>query len=262
MVPIVLSIAGTDPSGGAGLFADLKTFHACATYGAGVVSAITVQNTLGVRRVEAVPPGLVAAQLAVVLDDLAVSAIKTGLLATAAQVEAIAACLDAYPPIPLVVDPVLTAGSGQPLGASDVADAIATRLIPRAAVITPNLDEAARLTHLDVRDLAGMHRAATALVARGAAAVLVKGGHLQGDPCDVLRIGRVAHELRGPRLGTERRHGAGCTLSAALAARLAQGDTLEVAVERARAFVRAALASDATPGHGARPLDHFLGKTS
>src|SRR5215831_7126216 len=227
MIPVALSIAGTDPSGGAGLFADLKTFHACAAYGAGVVSAITVQNTFGVRRVEAVSPALVAAQLAVVLDDLPVSALKTGLLATAAQVEAIAACLDAYPRIPLIVDPVLTAGSGEPLGASDVANAIMTRLVPRAAVITPNLDEAARLTHQDVRDLGGMHRAATELVGRGAAAVLVKGGHLPGDPCDVLRIGRVAHELLGKRLGTERRHGAGCTLSAALAARLAHGDMLE-----------------------------------
>src|SRR5262245_20725178 len=184
MVPVVLSIAGTDPSGGAGLFADMKTFHACGVYGAGVVSAIRVQNTLGVRRVEAVSPALVAAQLAAVLDDLPGAALKTGVLTTAAQVDAIAACLDAYPQNRLVIDPVLTAGSGDPLGASDVADAIATRLLPHAVVITPNLDEAARLTQRDVRDLAGMHRAAEELVARGAAAVLVKGGHLPGEPCD------------------------------------------------------------------------------
>lgn len=258
MVPVVLSIAGTDPSGGAGLFADMKTFHACGVYGAGVVSAITVQNTLGVRRVEAVSPALVAAQLAAVLDDLPVAALKTGLLTTAAQVDAIAACLDAYPQIPLVIDPVLTAGSGDPLGASDVADAIATRLLPHAVVITPNLDEAARLTQRDVRDLAGMHRAAEELVARGAAAVLVKGGHLPGEPCDVLRIGRTTREFRGARLGTARRHGTGCTLSAALTARLAHGDTLDVAVENARGFVRAALASEVTPGRGARPLDHLV----
>lgn len=259
MVPVVLTIAGSDPSGGAGLQADLKTFHALRTYGSAVVTAITVQNTLGVRQVEALRSELVAAQLAAVLEDLPVAAIKTGLLATAAQVRAVATALASRPGIPLVVDPVLVAGSGDRLASADVAEAISEVLLPCCTVITPNLDEAAQLTGSPVVTLEDMRHAATVLAGRGTHAVVVKGGHLPGDPCDVLLSDGVLHVLRGARLGTERRHGTGCTFSAAVAAYLAQGSTLDAAVAGARDFVRMALLGPNNPGRGSRPLDHLVG---
>jgi hydroxymethylpyrimidine/phosphomethylpyrimidine kinase len=259
---IALTIAGSDSSGGAGIQADLKTFSAFGVYGASVITALTAQNTLGVTAIEPVAAAFVAAQMEAVLSDLAVGAIKTGMLANAGIIEAVAGRLRDGPRRPLVVDPVMVATSGDVLLEVDAADALRRQLFPLALLITPNLPEAARL--LDVREAASeaeMAAQAQALLALGCQAVLLKGGHGSGEEavdilCDATGIERFVR----PRVDTRNTHGTGCTLSAAITALLAQGVGLREAVGRAKAFVWQALQEGRALGigHGNGPVDHLF----
>jgi hydroxymethylpyrimidine/phosphomethylpyrimidine kinase len=255
-VPIALTIAGSDPSGGAGIQADLKTFAAYGVYGAAVVAALTAQNTRGVRAVAEVASDFVVAQLDAVLDDLPVAAAKTGMLARAAVVAAVADRLASGPRFPLVVDPVMVATSGDALLDADAVACLRTRLLPLATLVTPNLAEAAMLTGRRVGTPAEMRDAARALVEAGAGAALVKGGHLAGEARDVFWDGRVFVELVGTRVGGGPWHGTGCTLSAAVTAGLAHGRALETAVREAKRWVTVALERAVPVGRGAVPLDH------
>jgi len=256
MTPVALTIAGSDPSGGAGLQADHKTFAAFGVYGASVVTALTVQDTARVHAVVPVEPSVVEAQLAALLADLPVAAAKTGMLATGGIVDAVVRVLRVRPVPHLVVDPVLVATAGQRLADDTLLPALRDRLLPLATLVTPNLAEAAALTDRPVRDLGEMRDAARALVDLGAQAALVTGGHLPGDPCDVLFAGGVLHELRCARVAAPRTHGTGCTLSAAIAAGLALGRPVTDAAREAQAYVRRALAGALDIGTGAHPLDH------
>jgi len=254
--PVALTVAGSDPSGGAGLQADLKVFHRHGVYGASVVTLLTVQNTRAVRAVKLEDPGFVVAQLDAVLDDIPPSAAKTGALGCTAIVEAIAERAADFE-FPLVVDPVMVSKHGAPLMADDAVDALVRRLLPHAALVTPNLPEAARLAGFEVRTAPDMERAARAIASLGPRAVLVKGGHLEGDAMDLLWANGRAVHLPGERIASTHTHGTGCTLSAAITARLARGEELELAVRGARAFVRAAIANAPGLGRGCGPVDHF-----
>lgn len=261
--PIALTIAGSDSSGGAGIQADLKTFHALGVYGASAITALTAQNTQGVRGVELASPDFVSAQIAAVMDDLSVDAVKTGMLATAGIIRAVVETLDRYPARPLVVDPVMVATSGDVLLAEDAIATIIAELLPRAHLITPNLPEAARLLGAPVAVTEAEAQAqAQALVALGCRAVLVKGGHGEGNTAvDVLVVAHGAvHRFERPRVDTHHTHGTGCTLSAAIAAGLAKGLALEAAVAEAKAFVWEALVAgrELGVGRGHGPVDHLV----
>jgi hydroxymethylpyrimidine/phosphomethylpyrimidine kinase len=258
-VPIALTIAGSDSSGGAGIQADLKTFTAFGVYGASVITALTAQNTQGVRSFEAVSPAFVVAQLDAVLDDLEVGAIKTGMLATVGIVAAISQRLAAAARLPLVLDPVMVATSGDALIAPDAVEAVRRVLIPLATLITPNLPEAARL--LDTKQAtsdAEIAAQAKALHSLGCRAVLIKGGHGEGGMAvDVLYDGANLRSFARPRVDTRHTHGTGCTLSAAITALLALGAPLPEAVERAKTFVWEGLQAGRSGGigRGAGPVD-------
>lgn len=261
-IPVALTIAGSDSSGGAGIQADLKTFSAFGVYGASALTALTAQNTLGVHGVHAVPPAFVIAQIDAVLSDLSVGAIKTGMLANHAIVTAVADRLGAATGIPLVVDPVMVATSGDNLLDADAIDAVRHRLLPRAMLVTPNIPEAARLLdEPEAEDETGLTRQAQSILAFGPQAVLLKGGHGGGDTAtDLLVTANRVITLRQPRIETTATHGTGCTLSAAIAALLASGADLEQAVERAKAYVWKALVSgrDIGIGAGHGPVDHLF----
>jgi len=255
MPAVALTIAGSDPSGGAGIQADLKTFHQLGVYGEAVITLITVQNTVALECVECLPAVLVLHQLRAVLDDIPPVAAKTGALGNRAIVEAIA-CAACDFRFPLVVDPVLVSQHGRALAEHEALPAIREQLVPRASLLTPNLAEAEALTGLEVRDLAGMHKAARRLHEMGAKAVLVKGGHLEGDAVDVLYTTGLTREFRAPRIPTRHTHGTGCTYSAAITAELAMGALLEEAVSRAKMFVTEAIRSAPGLGRGSGPLNH------
>ncbi len=256
--PIALTIAGSDSSGGAGIQADLKTFTALGVYGASVITALTAQNTRGVTGVETVSPAFVVAQMDAVLSDLAVGAIKTGMLATAAIVEAIAHRLGGWPR-PLVVDPVMVATSGDALLAPDAVAAVKRALVPLATLITPNLPEAACLLDAGVaKTESDMIGQAEAIRALGCGAVLIKGGHGAGDTAvDILFDGTRVERFARPRVDTPHTHGTGCTLSAAVTALLARGAPLGEAVDKAKSFVWGGLQSGRTLGigQGRGPVD-------
>jgi len=255
MIPIALTIAGSDPSGGAGLQADLKTFHQFGVYGEAVVTLITVQNTLRVSRVECLPADLVVEQIRAVLEDVRPQAAKTGALGNRAIVEAVAEAAAEFD-FPLVVDPVLISKHGAPLLAEDARAALIERLIPRAALLTPNLHEAAALAGFPVRDPDQMRRAAEAIAKLGARAVLVKGGHLETGATDVLLADGRFYEFPAPRIATRHTHGTGCTYSAAIAACLARGLGLPDAVRTAKAFITEAIRTNPGLGGGAGPVNH------
>jgi hydroxymethylpyrimidine/phosphomethylpyrimidine kinase len=254
--PVALTIAGSDPSGGAGLQADLKAFHRHGTYGMAVATLLTVQNTRTVSDVRILEPAFVLAQLDAVLADIPPHAAKTGALGNAAVIEAVASRA-AHFPFPLVVDPVMVSKHGMPLIADDAVDALVARLLPHAALVTPNLAEAERLTGLGVRDAAGMERAARAIAAMGPRHVLVKGGHLEGDAMDLLWSDGRATALAAPRIASMHTHGTGCVLSASIAARLARGEAMADAVAGAKRFVRDAIAGAPGLGGGCGPVDLF-----
>jgi len=254
--PRVLTIAGSDSGGGAGIQADLKTFAAHGAYGMSVVTAVTAQNTVGVRAVEAVSPELVAAQIDAVFEDLAPDAVKVGMLANAALVEVVAERLRAWSGPPLVVDPVMIAASGDPLLTAEAVESLRRLLLPLAALATPNLPEGERLAGRSAATL-DERRALARDLARYSGAVLLKGGHAEdGDEVvDILVVGADLSEVRHPRLSTTAGHGSGCTLSAAIAARLARGELLTAACGGAIIWLCEALAHAERMGSGVGPLD-------
>lgn len=252
----VLIIAGSDSGGGAGIQADIKAVTMMGAYAATAITAITVQNTLGVHGVFPLPLDLIEQQARAVLDDIGADAIKTGMLGTVEVVERVAAILDTSNAA-VVVDPVMVAKGGASLLASDAVEAVRSLMIPRATLLTPNAPEAEALTGLTVTDLDGQRRAGEALLAMGAKAVLMKGGHVDGDTViDVLMTPAGETLLEGPRIDTTSTHGTGCTLASACAAGLAKGLPLEVAVAEAWAYVAEAIRLAPGLGHGHGPLDH------
>jgi hydroxymethylpyrimidine/phosphomethylpyrimidine kinase len=259
---IALTIAGSDSGGGAGIQADLKTFHQFGVFGTSVITAVTAQNTVGVRGWEAVSVPLVLQQIRAVAEDLPPGAVKSGMLATPELVAAVADAIRTLALPNYVLDPVMVATSGDRLLAREAERTIASDLVPLAALVTPNLDEARVLTAEDVRTVADMERAARALVKMGAAAALVKGGHLgPGDAVDVLATPGGVRRFTHPRLATTSTHGTGCTLSAAVAAGLALDRPLERAVADALDFVHRAMAAAPGLGRGHGPLNHFVPTT-
>ena len=256
--PTALSIAGSDSGGGAGIQADLKTFAAHGVFGMSVVTALTAQNTAAVTAVHETPLDVVRAQIDAVADDLPVGAVKTGMLGTVGVIREVADGLTRHGLGPVVVDPVMVTTTGHPLIDDDAVGAVVERMLPLAAVVTPNTHEAARLAGTAVETLDDARRAAAAIRARGAAAVLVKGGHLGGEPdaVDVLLDADGETLLRMPRLDTDTTHGTGCTYASAIAANLARGLGLRDAVARARRYVQGAIAHGLDIGAGNGPTDH------
>ena len=258
-LPIALTIAGSDSGGGAGIQADLKTFHGFGVFGTSAVTAITAQNTLGVSAVHPIPVDVVQAQIDAVAQDLRPTGVKTGMLATVPLVEAVARSLDEHQLANYVLDPVMVSSTGARLLAQEAEGAVAHLLVPRSALVTPNLHEAAILTGLEVETEEDQREAARALVAAGAGAALVKGGHGSGDSVfDFLWDGKEEREWRRPRIDTRHTHGTGCTLSAAIAAGLAAGQSLESAVDAGLSFVARAITTAPGLGQGNGPLDFFV----
>jgi hydroxymethylpyrimidine kinase/phosphomethylpyrimidine kinase len=258
-LPVALTIAGSDSGGGAGIQADLKTFHAFGVFGTSAITAITAQDTRGVHGVHAVPVDLVRRQIEVVADDLRPAAFKTGMLATAELVEAVAAAIRELRLPRYVLDPVMVATSGDRLLDRDAESAVSDLLLPLAALVTPNLDEARLLAGRAVEGEADMLAVANALVERGAEAALVKGGHLEGEEVvDVLVDSAGSRTWRRRKLRTTSTHGTGCTLSAAIAAGLALGRPLRQAVDIALDYAHRAIADAPGLGAGHGPLNHFV----
>jgi hydroxymethylpyrimidine/phosphomethylpyrimidine kinase len=259
--PVALTIAGSDSSGGAGIQADLKTFAAFGVYGASVITALTAQNTQGVSGIHQVPAAFVSAQIDAVFADLAVGAVKIGMVAQPEVIDAIVAGLDRWKPGHIVLDPVMVATSGDRLLAADAVEAMRTRLIPRASLITPNLPEAAALLNEPVAaNEAAVENQGKRLLSMGCGAVLIKGGHGQGEQSiDYFIDANGAIALAAPRIVTKNTHGTGCSLSSAIAAGLANGEAMEAAVRNAKAWVSAAIASANrfSVGHGHGPIHHF-----
>lgn len=257
MRSVALTIAGSDSGGGAGIQADLKTFEAHGVFGTSAITAITAQNTREVRAVAPVPVDAVVAQIEAVLDDLPVRAVKTGMLVGEATVRAVADVLAHRLRAPLVVDPVMVSKGGAPLLADDAVEAVLALLVPLATVLTPNVPEAERMTGLVIRDADGMRAAARALAARGARVVVVKGGHMDGPPVDLVWDGAQEWTLPGERVETTSTHGTGCTFAAAVAARLALGEGLHDALGGAKRYLLGALRAAPGLGGGHGPVAHF-----
>ena len=256
----VLTIAGSDSGGGAGIQADLKTFAALGCYGMTAITALTAQNTVGVQAIHAVPAEFLRAQLQSVLEDIGVDAIKIGMLHTPEVVRTVSWAIDHYGLDRVVLDPVMVATSGDRLIAEETVDVLVRELFPRATVVTPNLDEAALLIGRPIEGAHALEDAGRSLLALGARAALVKGGHLAGDEVVDLLVqpGMDSLRLSSARIASRNVHGTGCTLSSAIAAHLAQGMALDQAVQRARAYILRAIAEGAQvrTGHGHGPLNH------
>ncbi len=262
-IPIALTIAGSDSSGGAGIQADLKTFAALGVYGASVITALTAQNTRGVNGIHQVPADFVTAQIDAVFGDLEVKAVKIGMVAELATIDAIAAGLDRWSPKHVVLDPVMVATSGDRLLAADAVEALRTKLVPRASLITPNLPEAAALLDEPIAsNEAAIESQGRRLLAMGCPVVLIKGGHGQGaESIDYLIEGNGVVALAAPRIATKNTHGTGCSLSSAIAAGLAKGEDMATAVRQAKTWISAAIAAADRlgVGHGHGPVHHFHG---
>ncbi|GBQ62918.1 phosphomethylpyrimidine kinase [Ameyamaea chiangmaiensis NBRC 103196] len=255
----MLIVAGSDSGGGAGIQADIKAVTALDGFAMTALSALTVQNTLGVRDVMPVPAPFVAAQMHAVLDDLGADVIKTGMLDRAEVIDVIAAICADRPGLPLVLDPVMVAKGGAPLLQASALEALRGRLLPHATLLTPNIPEAESLLGETIVDVAAMERAAVALRALGARAVLLKGGHMAGDALtDVLATQHGVRTFTDQRIATRHTHGTGCTLASAIATGLAQGLALEAAVIRGRRYLRAAIAEAPGYGGGAGPINHAV----
>ena len=264
MIPNILSIAGSDPSGGAGIQADIKAISACGGYAMAVLTALTVQNTCGVRAVQMMAPGFVADQIRALRDDIRIDAVKIGMLGTASIIEAVAQALDGLD-VPIVLDPVMVAKGGDRLLHADAVDAL-RRMLPRASAITPNLPEAADLLQRpEAVSVEQMEAQARDLLELGVGAVMLKGGHLPGGECPDLLAGPAGLTwMPGPRHATHKTHGTGCTLSSALATYLGHGRPLAEAAAQAKAYVARAIAEadalDVGQGHG--PTHHFHALTA
>ncbi|WP_375256567.1 bifunctional hydroxymethylpyrimidine kinase/phosphomethylpyrimidine kinase [Streptomyces sp. PKU-EA00015] len=253
--PRVLTVAGSDSGGGAGIQADLKTMLALGVHGMSVLTAVTAQNSTGVQGAWELPVEAVRAQYRSVVDDIGVQAVKTGMLASAELVGTVAELL-AGTEVPVVVDPVGVSKHGDPLLAASALDSVRTELLPRATVATPNLDEVAQLTGIEVHDEPGMRRAADAVLGFGPRWALIKGGHLAGDAVDLLTDGTEEHWMRAGRHDNRHTHGTGCTLASAVASGLAKGMSVPDAVRAAKEYVTGAIAAGFALGAGIGPVDH------
>jgi hydroxymethylpyrimidine/phosphomethylpyrimidine kinase len=256
MLPIALTIAGSDPSGGAGVQADLKTFHRFGVYGEAALTLVTVQNTVRVSRVEVMPPDLVVEQIEAVLEDIPPAAAKTGALGSAAVARAVARVAERFQ-FPLVIDPVMVSKHGLPLLSAEAVRVLRDELLPRAALATPNIPEAESLTGIVVRGMEEMRRAAEQILAMGPRAVLIKGGHLMGDAVDLLWDGSRWDEFPALRIATRHTHGTGCTYSAAITAELARGMELKEAVASGKRFIQEAIRTNPGLGRGSGPVNHW-----
>jgi hydroxymethylpyrimidine/phosphomethylpyrimidine kinase len=257
-MPTALTIAGSDSGGGAGIQADLKTFAAHGVYGTSAIAALTAQNSIGVSGVHVVPDDFVAAQIEAVVSDFGCDAVKTGMLATAAIVEAVAAAVESFDLPNLVVDPVMVAKSGDHLLDEEAVHAMRWTLLRLARVVTPNIPEAEVLAKMPIKSLADMREAARRIAALKPAAVIVKGGHLAGpEVVDVLYEHGEFSEFLGPRIEGRNTHGTGCTFAASIAAQLARGVALTAAVPAAKVYVEGAMRNGVPLGKGHRPLHHF-----
>lgn len=256
--PVALTIAGSDSGAGAGIQADLKTFAAFGVYGVTVLTAVTAQNTVGVRAVQEIDPDVIAAQVDAVAEDFSIAALKTGMLSSAAIIEVVAGAIQRHRLKPLVVDPVMVAKSGDRLLREDALAAMCQRLLPMARVVTPNIPEAEVLSGIPIRTLDDRIAAARVIMSRGAQAVIVKGGHAPLDPVvDVLVDQDGVTSFSAPRVETDQTHGTGCTFSAAIVAGLATGLSLQAAVHQARTYLSRVLVAAPGLGHGHGPLQHF-----
>lgn len=254
----LLTIAGSDSSGGAGIQADLKTFAAHGTFGMSVITAVTAQNTCGVTRVQDIDAEVVQAQIEAVFDDIRVDAVKIGMVSRPEIIRAIAAGLRRYRPPVIVVDPVMISKSGYALLAPEACGTLISELLPLATLVTPNLPEAEVIADMRITGRDEMRQAAVRIIGLGAQAVMVKGGHLEDSADDLLFDGKKETWLPGRRLATKNTHGTGCTLSSSLAANLAKGMSLEQAAAASKAYVAEAIAHGIELGHGCGPTHHFV----
>lgn len=256
VIPVALTIAGSDPSGGAGIQADLKTFHQFGVYGEAAITLLTVQNTKTVSRVEILSAELVRQQIEAIVSDIPPGAAKTGALGNPEIVEAIADLARGFR-FPLVVDPVMISKHGARLISAEAGDALKRKLLPRAFLVTPNIPEAESLTGLILRNELDMVEAGKRLLDLGCQAVLIKGGHAEGEPIDVLSTPEGTASFPGRRVFTKRTHGTGCTYSAAITACLAKGFLRNEAIARAKLFLQGAIETAPEIGHGHGPVNHF-----
>ncbi len=254
--PVALTIAGSDPSGGAGIQADLKTFHQFGVYGEAVITLLTVQNTRGVSRVEVISPDLIREQIEAVLADIPPGAAKTGALGNVAAIEVVVKLARTFQ-FPLVVDPVMISKHGMRLLSEDAESAVVRSLLPHATIVTPNIPEAERLTGMAITTVEDMRTAARSLREKGCRAVLIKGGHKAGEPVDVLSFGDQSVCLPGVRVASQHTHGTGCTYAAAITANLACGHSLVDSVRRGKQFIQAAIETAPGLGAGQGPINHF-----
>ena len=259
--PRLLTIAGSDSGGGAGIQADLKTFSALGCYGMSAITALTAQNTTGVRAIHAIPPPMLRDQIDAVIEDIGVDAVKIGMLHAPEIVQVVADAIDRHQLRQVILDPVMIATSGAVLIENEAVQALVQQLFPRVHLITPNLDEAGFLVGHALENESDMESASNQLLGLGARAVLIKGGHLSGDTVADLFVNSQGHKwwLRAPRIHSPNTHGTGCTLSSAIAAHLALGDPIEQAIEKSHAYIRQALQAGAhvRTGSGSGPLNHI-----
>lgn len=253
----VLTIAGSDSCGGAGIQADLKTFSAQGTYGMSVITAVTVQNTQGVFGCQDIDPEIIKGQIDAIFTDIEVSAVKIGMVSRIETINAIAEKLEQYQPRNIVLDPVMISKSGFDLMQPEAKDTLIRRLLPLAYLITPNLPEAEVITGRKIETLAEMEEAAKAIYAMGPKNVLIKGGHLEGEATDLLYDGKQLLTLQSERIHTKNTHGTGCTLSSCIAANLAKGKSVEEAVRIAKDYITVAIAHALDIGKGVGPTNHF-----
>lgn len=260
--PSVLTIAGSDSGGGAGIQADIKTISALGCYATSAITAVTVQNTLGVTAIHTIPAAIVQGQITAVMNDVQPMAVKTGMIPDKELVRTIAAALRTYPGIPLIIDPVMIASSGHALVKEEMITAMQQELFPLAVLVTPNLDEAAVLAGFPVRDVQEMKRAAKQILSLGCQAVLVKGGHLKSNQVYDVYLDITGQEqvLQAPYITSHNLHGTGCTLSAAIASLVARGNSLVTAVALAKQYISQAIEAgrEAVTGQGHGPLNHFF----
>ena len=256
-IPKAMTIAGSDSGGGAGIQADLKTFAALGVYGTSVLTAVTAQNTIGVTAIHEIPIDVIGAQIDSVITDIGADAVKTGMLANSDIIECVADLLGRHQVPWLVVDPVMVAKSGDSLLRDDAVEALVTRLIPLASVVTPNIPEAEALTGLTISSEEQVRRAARTIVEMGAQCVVVKGGHREGPAADLFYDGSRFQEFSAPRIDTPNTHGTGCTFASAIAAGLAKGMSVIDAVALAKDYVTQAILHSFPVGHGHGPLNHF-----
>ena len=257
-VPRAMTIAGSDSGGGAGIQADLKTFAALGVYGTSVLTAVTAQNTLKVTDILELPTSLVSSQIDAVISDIGTDVVKTGMLSSSAIIRMVAEKIQAYGIMKLVVDPVMVAKGGSRLLQEEAVDALRTLLIPLALVVTPNIPEAEVLLGMKIETLDDTRDAARKLVEMGAKSAVVKGGHLEGPPTDILYDGEKFRAFTSPRIDTTSTHGTGCTFASAIAAGLAKGLPVRESVAQAKKYVTSAIRHSFPMGHGHGPLNHFF----